>query len=66
MNCLDTGSLAAGSSAATKLTRFFDKVVERQFYTRDRSRSSSVAPYVQERKRIEKTPFGADQRVFLG
>lgn len=67
VNCLDTGSLAAGSSAATKLTRFFDKVVERQFFTRERSRSSSVAPYAaQERKRIEKTPFGADQRVFLG
>ena len=28
LNCNDPGSLAAGTSAATKLSRFFDKVGE--------------------------------------
>ena len=30
LNCHDPGGLSPGSSAATKLSRFFDKVIERQ------------------------------------
>jgi len=39
VNTSDPSGLAAGTSAATKLTRFFDKVIERQFYSRGRKTS---------------------------
>jgi len=35
LNCHDPKSLAAGLSDSVKLGRFFDKVIERKFYTRD-------------------------------
>lgn len=35
LNCHDPKSLAAGLSDSVKLSRFFDKVIERKFYTRD-------------------------------
>lgn len=37
LNCHDSKSLAAGLSDSVKLGRFFDKVIERKFYTRDTS-----------------------------
>ncbi|XP_046979275.1 rab-like protein 3 [Schistocerca americana] len=33
LDCLQTRSLAAGSSSAVKLSRFFDKVIERRYHT---------------------------------
>ena len=33
----DEKSLVPGSSASNKLSRFFDKVIEKQFYRRDKS-----------------------------
>lgn len=35
LNCHDPKSLAAGLSDSVKLGRFFDKVIEKKFYTRD-------------------------------
>ena len=35
----DEKSLVPGSSASNKLSRFFDKVIEKQFYRRDKSGS---------------------------
>ncbi|KAJ6632661.1 Rab-like protein 3 [Pseudolycoriella hygida] len=35
LNCHDPKSLAAGLSDSVKLSRFFDKVIEKKFYTRD-------------------------------
>jgi len=32
MNCLDAKSISPGSTAAVKLTRFFDKVIERRYH----------------------------------
>lgn len=32
-NCEQTRSLAAGTSSSVKLSRFFDKVIERRYYT---------------------------------
>jgi len=60
LTCLDPGCLAAGSSAATKLTRFFDKVVERQYHVRDRSRSVN-----QERRRMERASLVKEQSPYL-
>ena len=60
LTCLDPGCLAAGSSAATKLTRFFDKVVERQYHARDRSRSVN-----QERRRMERASLVKEQSPYL-
>ncbi|XP_011330727.1 rab-like protein 3 isoform X2 [Ooceraea biroi] len=33
LDCLQTRSLAAGSSSSVKLSRFFDKVIERRYYS---------------------------------
>jgi len=58
LNCNDRSSIAAGSSAATKLTRFFDKVIERQFHAKERRGSVSnhlmVGP---DRRRADKSPL---------
>ncbi|TRY63651.1 hypothetical protein TCAL_11411 [Tigriopus californicus] len=35
LNCQDERSVMAGSSASNKLCRFFDKVIDKQFYRRD-------------------------------
>jgi len=53
LNCNDPSSLAAGSSAATKLSRFFDKVIERQFFGRS---GSSVLNHQYDRRRVDKSP----------
>ena len=37
LNCRDEKALLAGSSSLNKLSRFFDKVIEKQFYRRDKS-----------------------------
>jgi Rab-like protein 3 len=34
LNCRQPHALAAGSSSAVKLTRFFDKVIEKKFYSK--------------------------------
>jgi len=61
LNCNDRSSIAAGSSAATKLTRFFDKVIERQFYSRDRRGSATNNLMVgQDRRRTDKSPIYMD------
>ena len=41
LNCNDKSSIGPGTSAATKLSRFFDKVITRQFYTDPRRSSVS-------------------------
>ena len=41
LNCTDEKSLLPGSSASNKLARFFDKVIERQFYRREQKSSTS-------------------------
>ncbi|XP_063227736.1 rab-like protein 3 [Bacillus rossius redtenbacheri] len=35
LDCCQSRSLAAGTSSSVKLSRFFDKVIERRFYGRD-------------------------------
>jgi len=52
LNCNDPSSLAAGSSAATKLSRFFDKVIERQFF----GRNGGTMNHQYDRRRTEKSP----------
>ena len=37
LSCNDERALVAGSSALNKLSRFFDKVIEKQFYRREKS-----------------------------
>ncbi|XP_068127061.1 rab-like protein 3 [Hyperolius riggenbachi] len=37
LDCTSTRCLAAGSSNAVKLSRFFDKVIEKRYYSRDAS-----------------------------
>lgn len=37
LNCRTTQSIHAGSSEAVKLGRFFDRVIERKYYSRDSS-----------------------------
>ena len=46
----DEKSLMPGSSASNKLSRFFDKVIEKQFYRRDKS--GSFGSTGQERRRL--------------
>ena len=41
LNGTDAKSLMPGSSASNKLSRFFDKVIEKQFYTKNRDKSGS-------------------------
>ncbi|XP_037024128.1 rab-like protein 3 [Bradysia coprophila] len=63
LNCHDPKSLAAGLSDSVKLSRFFDKVIEKKFYTRDtggvlekRKYTSPVtSPYLM-------TGYGYDER----
>ncbi|XP_055628684.1 rab-like protein 3 isoform X2 [Toxorhynchites rutilus septentrionalis] len=38
LNCHEARSLAAGTTDAVKLSRFFDKVIERKYYNRDTGR----------------------------
>jgi len=58
----DTAGLAAGTSAATKLTRFFDKVIERQFYTNNKMRKNSTSNNCfPDRRRNDKLNVMADR-----
>ena len=41
LNGTDAKSLIPGSSASNKLSRFFDKVIEKHFYARNRDKSGS-------------------------
>eukprot|EP00093_Oithona_nana_P007134 07134.XXX_145424_144023_1 [CDS] Oithona nana genome sequencing. len=43
LNCTDTKSTVPGSSASNKLSRFFDKVIEKHFYRRDKSGSGTFS-----------------------
>ena len=43
LNCHDPGGLSPGSSAATKLSRFFDKVIERQVSGPGRKTSNTLS-----------------------
>ncbi|XP_034248605.1 rab-like protein 3 [Thrips palmi] len=47
-------SLAAGSSSAVKLSRFFDKVIERRHHGRD-----SISPYVDRNNLSGRRPFSS-------
>lgn len=38
-NCLDVKSLSPGSTTAVKISRFFDKVIERRFHREQPSNS---------------------------
>lgn len=46
LNCHDPKSLAAGMSDSVKLSRFFDKVIERKFYTRESGGTLEKRKYV--------------------
>ncbi|XP_063297957.1 rab-like protein 3 [Pelobates fuscus] len=48
LDCTSTRYLAAGSSNAVKLSRFFDKVIEKRYFSRD----SSTIPGFSDRKRF--------------
>ncbi|XP_018428103.1 PREDICTED: rab-like protein 3 [Nanorana parkeri] len=48
LDCNNTRGLAAGSSNAVKLSRFFDKVIEKRYYSRD----TSTIPGYSDRKRF--------------
>jgi len=54
LNTNDPSALAAGTSAATKLTRFFDKVIERQFYSNKGRKGSTSQFSYSDRRRNEK------------
>ncbi|GLG99504.1 hypothetical protein R5R35_008381 [Gryllus longicercus] len=45
LDCQQIRSLAAGSSSAVKLSRFFDKVIERRYHSRDR-----ISPFSDKRR----------------
>ena len=53
LNCHEVRSLAAGTSDAVKLGRFFDKVIERKYYQRGEIFPSD------KRKYASPTSFGA-------
>jgi len=55
VNCNDPGSLAAGSSGATKLSRFFDRVIQRQFLG-GRSAQGSLTTHT-EKRRQDRSPM---------
>jgi Rab-like protein 3 len=46
-DCRQVRSLAAGSSSAVKLSRFFDKVIERRYHSRD-----GVIPFSDKRRML--------------
>ncbi|XP_066995064.1 rab-like protein 3 [Anabrus simplex] len=51
LDCCQVRSLAAGSSSAVKLSRFFDKVIERRYYSRDR-----ISPF-SDKRRLPTSPL---------
>ena len=62
LNCNDKSSIGPGTSAATKLSRFFDKVITRQFYS-DPRRSSVTNNVVITSDRRHRT--GAGERNIM-
>jgi len=57
LNTGDSSGLAPGTSAATKLARFFDKVIERQYYSSNKGRKGSLShphPVSSDRRRTDK------------
>uniref|UniRef100_A0A1Q3G2T8 Rab-like protein 3 n=1 Tax=Culex tarsalis TaxID=7177 RepID=A0A1Q3G2T8_CULTA len=46
LNCHEARSLAAGTTDAVKLSRFFDKVIERKYYSRDTGRKYAYGPNI--------------------
>jgi len=61
LNCTDERSIVAGSSALNKLSRFFDKVVEKQFYRREKSGSGGASGLAVAGGSVQ-YPFGQDRR----
>ncbi|PNF40995.1 Rab-like protein 3 [Cryptotermes secundus] len=47
LDCRQVRSLAAGSSSAVKLSRFFDKVIERRYHCRD-----GISPFSDKRRTL--------------
>ncbi|KAJ9598289.1 hypothetical protein L9F63_011029, partial [Diploptera punctata] len=47
LDCRQARSLAAGSSSAVKLSRFFDKVIERRYHSRD-----GISPFSERRRTL--------------
>lgn len=47
LNCHDSRSLAAGTTDAVKLSRFFDKVIERKYYPRGETYGNDKRKYTQ-------------------
>lgn len=50
MDCRQANALAAGSSSAVKLSRFFDKVIEKKFYVK-----SPLSPFTEKRRPFSTT-----------
>lgn len=47
LNCHETRGLAAGSTNATKLNRFFDKVIERKYFAKGDTMGNDKRKYTQ-------------------
>ncbi|XP_023328945.1 rab-like protein 3 [Eurytemora carolleeae] len=62
LNTGDPSGLAAGTSSAAKLTRFFDKVIEKQF-TDSRRKGSLTHIQPTDRRRMEKVPSVLSDRT---
>lgn len=45
MNCHESRSLASGTTNATKLNRFFDKVIERKYFSRGEPQGNDKRKY---------------------
>jgi len=69
LNCNDKTSIGPGTSAATKLARFFDKVIARQFYSSTRRPSVSTSLYQERRQRtpaVDKNNIMMDNYFMTG
>lgn len=63
INCRDVRSIAAGSTVAVKLSKFFDKVIERKYYSKenstffDRNRTTIRLPITRIQSPLEPSRF---------
>lgn len=56
LNCHESRSLASGSTDAAKLNRFFDKVIERKYFSRGEPQGNDKRKYA--------TQFGNPSSVY--
>lgn len=59
LNCHDTRSVAAGTTDAVKLSRFFDKVIERKYFSKDSSFFNDKRKFVSPFTSPLNTPFNS-------